>query len=72
MFGAPPLIGISNQFKEDLKKIAELRPLVEDYVPTLKEDIMKGRSGTKPIIDPVLLHFRATRRDFGREFILPC
>jgi len=56
---------------EDLKKIAELKPLLEDYLPTPnggRRAIQGIRKGT---IDPALIHFHATGRDFGREMILP-
>ena len=68
---APLTAGISNHFIEDLKKIADLKPLLEDYLPTQnvgRRAVQGIRIGT---IDPVLTHFRATGRDFGREMILP-
>ena len=71
MFGAPPLIGISNQFKEDLKKIAELKPLVEDFQPQQKDSIEVGNEGLGSVIDPVLRFLSTYERDFGRKFILP-
>jgi len=67
----PPLAGISNQFKEDLKKIAELKPLVEDYQPKQKESIEVGDEGLGSVIDSVLQFSSTFKRDFGRKFILP-
>jgi len=50
-----PLIPISNQFKEDLKKIWELKPLVEDYQPIQKDgfkvDYTDSMSGITWILD---------------------
>ena len=69
---ALPVIGISNQFKEDLKKIAELRPLVKDYHPVRKEGVSVQHEASMSRITSIIGHSRAFRRDFGRGMILPC
>ena len=68
---APLLPEISNQFYEDLRKIAELRPLVEDidlsgleekeYIHNIYSDLDRLKKSLS--IGP--------RVDIGREFILP-
>ena len=67
-----PLLGrISNQFYEDLRKIAELRPLVQDIdlskVEVAEEPGQRFAGRFLPYKDIVSLK----RADFGREFILP-
>ena len=56
---------------EDLKKIAELKPLLEDYLPTQDEGRKAGQDIRIGDIDPALMYFHTTGRDFGREMILP-
>ena len=68
---APLITGISNHFIDDLKKIAELRPLIEDYLPTSNEGIRIVKRSIKGFIDPTFQHFYTTGRDFSREMILP-
>ena len=65
------ITGISNHFIDDLKKIAELRPLIEDYLPTSNEGIRIVKRSIKGFIDPTFQHFYTTGRDFSREMILP-
>ena len=71
-FCVAPLLGrISNQFYDDLRKIAELRPLVKDIdlskieIEEKPEQRIPGRFLAYKDIGSLM------RVDFGREFILP-
>ena len=72
VISAAPLLGrISNQFYEDLRKIAELRPLVKDIDLSRIDDSEKVYRADTEYLQIEKQSIWLKRADFGREFILP-
>ncbi len=69
---APPLDRISNQFVEDLKKIADLRPLIEDLSKEPEKLIIEELLTFQQIQEYEMRHFHNLKKGFGRRYIFSC